>query len=109
MLKSLISLGSILAHERSQQPGASCSKQSRYGQLGMNGLHSTSKDKCAKAGIVWLTLQLCVQVHSIMMPASTLWKCSFPHSDCFHIFSQMQINKALSVEVLTCFKYTAKS
>lgn len=56
ILTSLISLASVFQHERTQQSGASLSKQSRYELFPVNDLRGTNTQKCAKAGIVWLTL-----------------------------------------------------
>lgn len=109
IVKFLISPASVVQHERTQQSGATLSKQSRYELLPVNSSHRTKTEVCQGRHGLANTVQLCVQVHSITMPASTLWKYWFPHSDHLHIFCQTQINKALSMEVLICFKYTAKS
>lgn len=53
---NIFNLSSVFQHERTQQSGASLSKQSRYELFPVNCLHGTNTQKYAKAGIVWLTL-----------------------------------------------------
>lgn len=96
-----------IQHERTQQSGVT-----RVCSPGMNC--SPTVHMALRRGVprqAWFpnTEQLRLQVHSMLMPASTFWKQALPCRDHFHTSCQMQRNKALSMEVLICFKYTAKS
>lgn len=109
IVKCLLSLASVLYNRRElnslvllylSRPGMNCC---------LGTVHPALEEKCAKAGMVWLTLDSsvcrftvsrCLQAH--------LGTHTFPHSHHVHIFCQMQINKALSMGVLICFKHTAK-